>query len=184
VENTFTKPNVIVYCGVWKYLRPEKIMADRIIFLRLSRLQVLTALIALVLRSRTSCAVCGADTLLCWVDRVVIGYRVRCLAPCFLYYLHLTVVSLHHDNWVSEVSEHWNGCLHRITKQNTKIRLFSEHYATSRKGAGSRPNEVNFSTYLILPVALGPVVYPGSNRNEYQKHRNNNVSGEWSAAGA
>jgi hypothetical protein len=32
--------------------------------------------------------------------------------------------------------------------------------------------------YLILPAALGPVVYSSSNRNEYQKHKNNNVSGE------
>jgi hypothetical protein len=33
------------------------------------------------------------------------------------------------------------------------------------------------SSYLILPVALGPGVYSASNRNEYQKHKNN-VSGE------
>jgi hypothetical protein len=32
--------------------------------------------------------------------------------------------------------------------------------------------------YLILPAALGPGVYSASNRNEYQKHYNNNVSGE------
>jgi hypothetical protein len=32
--------------------------------------------------------------------------------------------------------------------------------------------------YLILPAALGPGVYSASNRNEYQKRRNNNVSGE------
>jgi hypothetical protein len=34
-----------------------------------------------------------------------------------------------------------------------------------------------FSMYLILPVTLGPVVYSTSNRNEYQKQKNN-VSGE------
>jgi hypothetical protein len=28
------------------------------------------------------------------------------------------------------------------------------------------------------PAALGPGVYSASNRNEYQKHKNNNVSGE------
>jgi hypothetical protein len=33
------------------------------------------------------------------------------------------------------------------------------------------------SSYLILLVALGPGVYSASNRNEYQKHKNN-VSGE------
>jgi hypothetical protein len=30
--------------------------------------------------------------------------------------------------------------------------------------------------YLILPPALGPMVYSASNRNEYYKHKNNNVS--------
>jgi hypothetical protein len=35
-----------------------------------------------------------------------------------------------------------------------------------------------FSTYLILPAALGPGVYSASKRNEYQKYKNNNVSGE------
>jgi hypothetical protein len=33
------------------------------------------------------------------------------------------------------------------------------------------------SIYLILPDALGPGVYSASNRNEYQKQKNN-VSGE------
>jgi hypothetical protein len=44
--------------------------------------------------------------------------------------------------------------------------------------AGSRPNEVNefFSIYLILLATLGPVVHSASNRNEYQKLKNN-VSG-------
>jgi hypothetical protein len=39
------------------------------------------------------------------------------------------------------------------------------HYATSRKVAGSRPDEVNesFSIHLILPAALGPGVYAASN---------------------
>jgi hypothetical protein len=36
----------------------------------------------------------------------------------------------------------------------------------------------DFKIYLILPVALGPGVYSASNRNEYQKHKTNNVSGE------
>jgi hypothetical protein len=47
-----------------------------------------------------------------------------------------------------------------------------------RKVAGSRPGEVKFlSIYLILPAALGPGVYSATNRNEYQKHKNN-VPGE------
>jgi hypothetical protein len=36
---------------------------------------------------------------------------------------------------------------------------------------GSRPDEVNFSIYLILPAALGPGVYSTSNINEYQKQK-------------
>jgi hypothetical protein len=28
---------------------------------------------------------------------------------------------------------------------------------------------------IILPATLGPGVYSASNRNEYQKHKNNNV---------
>jgi hypothetical protein len=44
---------------------------------------------------------------------------------------------------------------------------------------GSRSDEVNelFSIYLILPAALDPEVYSASNRNEYQKQKNN-ISGE------
>jgi hypothetical protein len=41
-----------------------------------------------------------------------------------------------------------------------------------------------FPIYLILPDALGPGVHLASDRNEYQKQKNNNLSGEWSAAGA
>jgi hypothetical protein len=47
------------------------------------------------------------------------------------------------------------------------------HYATSRKVAGLRPDEENFSIYLILPAALCPGVHSASNRNEYQKQKNN-----------
>jgi hypothetical protein len=38
---------------------------------------------------------------------------------------------------------------------------------------GSRPVEVieSFSTYLILPAALGSGVYSAFNRNEYQKQK-------------
>jgi type II secretory pathway pseudopilin PulG len=38
-----------------------------------------------------------------------------------------------------------------------------------------------FSIYLILLAALGPGVYSASNRNEYQKQKNN-VFVRWSAA--
>jgi hypothetical protein len=46
--------------------------------------------------------------------------------------------------------------------------------AINRKAVGSIPDEVNFYIYLIL----GPGVYSASNRNEYQKHKNNNDSGK------
>jgi hypothetical protein len=63
--------------------------------------------------------------------------------------------------------------------------LIGAHYATSRKIAGSWPDEVNayFSFYLIPPAALDPGVYLTSNRNEHQKQENI-VSGEYSAVGA
>jgi hypothetical protein len=37
-------------------------------------------------------------------------------------------------------------------------------------------DEVIFLIYLILPAALGPGICSTSNRNEYQKHKINNVS--------
>jgi hypothetical protein len=37
--------------------------------------------------------------------------------------------------------------------------------------------KISISIYLILPAILGPGVYSASNRNEYQKQKNN-VSGE------
>jgi hypothetical protein len=49
---------------------------------------------------------------------------------------------------------------------------------TNRKVGGSISDEVNFAINLILPAILGPGVYSASNRNEYQKHKNNTVSGE------
>jgi hypothetical protein len=58
------------------------------------------------------------------------------------------------------------------------VALWLRHYATNRKVLGSIPDEVMFSIYLIPPAALGPGVYSASNRNEYRKHKNNNVSGE------
>jgi hypothetical protein len=53
------------------------------------------------------------------------------------------------------------------------------HYATSRKVMGSIPHEVNefFSISLILLTTLGPGAYSASNRNEYQKQKDN-VCGE------
>jgi hypothetical protein len=36
----------------------------------------------------------------------------------------------------------------------------------------------NFSIHVILPASLGPLVHSASIRNEYQKQKNDNVSGE------
>jgi hypothetical protein len=49
------------------------------------------------------------------------------------------------------------------------------NYATNRKVEDSRLEVVNvyFSIYLILPAALSSGVYSASNRNEYQKQKNN-----------
>jgi hypothetical protein len=53
------------------------------------------------------------------------------------------------------------------------------HYDTKRNVEGSIPDQIIFFLiYLILTAALGPGVYSASNRNEYQKHKNNNLSGE------
>jgi hypothetical protein len=43
---------------------------------------------------------------------------------------------------------------------------------------GSITDEVIFLIYVILPAAVDPEVYSAANRNEYQKHKNYNVSGE------
>jgi hypothetical protein len=58
--------------------------------------------------------------------------------------------------------------------------IWAKHYVHSGGGSGfeTRWGELIFWMYLILPVALGPGVHSASNRNEYQKHKNNNVSEE------
>jgi hypothetical protein len=66
--------------------------------------------------------------------------------------------------------------LNEIIREH-EVAQWLRHYATNRKVAGSIPDEVSFLIYLIFPAALGPGVYSASNRNEYQKHKNN-VSGE------
>jgi hypothetical protein len=45
------------------------------------------------------------------------------------------------------------------------------------QGRGFGTDAAIFLIYLIIPSALGPGLYSASNRNEYQKHKNN-VSGE------
>jgi hypothetical protein len=63
-----------------------------------------------------------------------------------------------------------------LIKNGARCSVVVKAIATNRKVAGSIPDEVNFSIYLTLPAVLGPGVYSASNRNEYQKHKNNNVS--------
>jgi hypothetical protein len=46
------------------------------------------------------------------------------------------------------------------------------------RGFETRWGERMFSIYLILPASLGPGIHSASNRNEYQKLKNNEVSGE------
>jgi hypothetical protein len=45
--------------------------------------------------------------------------------------------------------------------------------STGRKVAGSRPDEVNLFNLPNLSCALDPEVYTASNRNQYQKQKNN-----------
>jgi hypothetical protein len=51
-------------------------------------------------------------------------------------------------------------------------------YKPELRGFDTRLGDTFFLIYLILPSALGLGVYSTSNRNEYQEHKNNNVSGE------
>jgi hypothetical protein len=78
----------------------------------------------------------------------------------------------------------------QVNKQEVlKVKCF--HILPSFKGARDsvvvkplcyKPEGCGYDTRwgdcLILPAALGPGVHSASNRNEYQKHENNNVSGE------
>jgi hypothetical protein len=46
-------------------------------------------------------------------------------------------------------------------------------YKTEGREFETRLGEYIFSIYLILPAAIGLVVYSASNRNEYQGQKNN-----------
>jgi hypothetical protein len=58
-----------------------------------------------------------------------------------------------------------------------------EQLRTARDVALSDAGMTFFPICLMLPAALGPGGHSASNRNEYQKQKNN-VPGEQSAAGA
>jgi hypothetical protein len=51
-------------------------------------------------------------------------------------------------------------------------------WANANRWSWRETNILVYFPYFILPASLGPGVYLASNRNEYQKHKNNNVSGE------
>jgi hypothetical protein len=57
------------------------------------------------------------------------------------------------------------------------------YYQPEGRGFETRRGKLFFSIYLIVPAALGPGVHTASNRNEFEKQKNN-LSGEQSAAGA
>jgi hypothetical protein len=65
----------------------------------------------------------------------------------------------------------------RFSDQNIVSNVFRTrgtwlwYYATSWKVADSRPCDVNFSIYLVLPAVPGPGVHSASNRNEHQKQK-------------
>jgi hypothetical protein len=50
-------------------------------------------------------------------------------------------------------------------------------YKTEGRGFETWWDEWTFAIYLIHPAALGPGIYSTSNWNEYQKQKNNNISG-------
>jgi hypothetical protein len=56
------------------------------------------------------------------------------------------------------------------------VKALCYDYKPEGRGFENRGGKLIFSMYLILPAALGPGVYSASNRNEYQKEKNN-VSG-------
>jgi hypothetical protein len=68
-------------------------------------------------------------------------------------------------------------CCNHQTQFHSHIVVKALCYKPEGRGFETRWGELHLSIYLILLVALGPGVYSASNRNEYQKHKNN-VSGE------
>jgi hypothetical protein len=48
-------------------------------------------------------------------------------------------------------------------------------YKPEGRGFETQWGKLIFSIYLTLPATLGPGIYSASNRNEYQKHKNNSL---------
>jgi hypothetical protein len=64
-------------------------------------------------------------------------------------------------------------CFVLTNKKNILIFL----YKPEDRGFETGWHELIFSIYVTLPAALGPGIYSASDRNKYQKQKNN-VSGE------
>jgi hypothetical protein len=81
------------------------------------------------------------------------------------------LVSCHHN--------HFHICVHSCLQTGARgsVVVKALCYKPEGRGFETRWDEWFLSIYLTLPVALGPGVYSASNRNEYQKHKNN-VTGE------
>jgi hypothetical protein len=79
------------------------------------------------------------------------------------------------------------SCVGNLTEINVPLKLVwwvrssvvvkALCYTAEGRRFGTRCGKRIFSVYLILPAALGPGVYSASDRNEYQKQKND-VSGE------
>jgi hypothetical protein len=77
------------------------------------------------------------------------------------------------------LKQYGEGRLLLGTRRVQAVAKWLRHYATSRKVAGLRCDEVNtfFFNLPNLPTALDNGVYSASNRNVYQKWKNY-ISGE------
>jgi hypothetical protein len=84
----------------------------------------------------------------------------------------LTEVKVHFQNQINWHTAENKGKLYEDVGH--ALAYWLRHYATNRKVNGSRGEWV----FLFnLPAVLGPGIHSASNRNEYQKQKNN-VSGE------
>jgi hypothetical protein len=69
-------------------------------------------------------------------------------------------------------------CIYVVDETSGSVVVESLCYKPEGRWFETRWGELIFPVYLIFPAAPGPGVYSASNINEYQKHKNNNVSGE------
>jgi hypothetical protein len=96
----------------------------------------------------------------------------------YISYVDLVRTSLGTHNWISKRRPLLLTCRWCTMGARGSVVVKALCYKPEGRGFETRWGEWFLSSYLILPVALGPGVYSASNRNEYQRHKNN-VSGEW-----